>query len=146
MKNTTKIIILLAGAMIFGTLAITGSITNYQKNQKPAKPTVMIEEINMAPREFFKCNEDIMMPFESTIYQKYKDVPKGEKGNKWTEKRRYVYIIQYNSKKQRKAAAEFSRKSYLDAHQGDAVDKKLIFSDQQADPKIFNIQEAATTK
>jgi len=134
MKNTTKIMILFAGLMLSGVIAI-GLIMDYQRNQKPAKPTITVEEINMTPQNFFRQNEDIMMPFESSIYRSYSE----KENDKWRTKYKYVYIISYETPEQRSEAARFSRKSYLASHPKDAVDKKLIFSDQPADPKIFNI-------
>ena len=146
MKKQEKkgLILFFVVAIVLGSMITTGAIIDYQRTKNPLRPSIVTEAINMSPSEFYK--ERNLLPLESTIFKKYRDVLRGEKGNKWTEKYKYVYIFQLETSEQRKAAAEFSRENYLNSHQKDAVDKKYIFSDQKPDPKKFVvIQEMAAT-
>jgi len=136
MKNTTKMTIaFLAGLVLFLLIAMSSMVEYYKI---PTKPTIVVKEIDMTPQNFFRQNDDIMMTFESAIYRSYSE----KENNKWRTKYKYVYIISYETPEQRSEAARFLRKSYLASHPKDAVDKKLIFSDQMPDLQIFNIQEA----
>jgi len=127
------------------TAIIAWGILSYTAGENvpsvPVKPTILVSKINgITPRIFFTYNEKIMPLNDSKIFSDYinSKLP-GEENNKYIRHYGYVYIIQYETKSQREAAYAFSRKNYLKSHPNDAVDKKVIFSDQLPSQEIFNV-------
>lgn len=132
------------GLAIIVTLLVCKVVWSVYENSVVTenKPDVTVHEINMSPENFFQIHKEIMPKSESQIFKYYSEGI----NKKWTTEYKYVYVILYETPIQTESAEKFSRNAYLDSHPGDAVDTKLIFSNQPADPKFFNIQEAATRK
>jgi len=140
MKKHGFTIAFLILVIVIVVLCIHGIREDNKFRKNPPKPTIVVEKINTTPHIFFKYHEKIMMPNESVIYSKY--IHYDEVGeNKWLIKYEYVYIFQDDTREKSKAAYWFNRIAYLESHPKDAVDKKLIFSDNLPDPKIFIIQK-----
>jgi len=142
MKKHSFAIIVISMMVILVTLCIIGIRNDINIKKNPPKPTIIVKTINATPRLFFKYHENIMMKNESVIYNKY--IHYDEVGeNKWIIKYKYVYILQGDTREEMRASNWFSRDGYLKSHPMDAVDKKLIFSNNLPDTKIFNIKEVA---
>ena len=120
MERSTLVQMVIMFAVLFAFGFVVG-------NNVDMRPSITITETNTTPENYLE-KTSIMLKPESVIYQAYKN----NDSKKWKTSYKYVYTIQEENK-------FFSRVKYLKYHKDDAVDRKLIFSNQLPDPQLFVI-------
>ena len=120
MEKSTFVQLAILCAVFFFIGLIVGDNTD-------TRPSITVTEINTSPENYFEKTRSILKT-ESVIYQayQYKD------NKKWKASYKYAYAIKEESK-------FFSRVKYLRFHNGDAVDRKVIFSNNLPDQQLFII-------
>jgi hypothetical protein len=107
-------------------VVITVVLLSVNENKKRA--IIGWQEIHMSPQEYSERFPNVLDSTESVIKKAY-----AQKDNKkWKTQYAYAYVI--------KKANWFNHVNYLTQHQPDAVDKRVIFSNEKPDPEVFEIQ------
>lgn len=116
-----------AATLFLATLVvITVILLSINENKKLA--IIQWQEINMSPMNYSERFPETLDPTDSVIGKAYEK----KESKKWRKQYKYAFVI--------KKANWLNRVNYLSQHQSDAVDSKVIFSDNAPDKNVFEIQ------